>query len=76
MYFYYSNFTIIFNFAQNLQLSHFKKEQLDDAYYFSSLSLYAFGIVDHSPETHYLRGFLCYKGKGKKGANNVASLIK
>ena len=71
-----SNFVITFDFAQNLQLPYFGEEQPGDTYYFSPLSLNVFGIVDHSPETDHLYGFLYHEGEGKKGANNVASLIK
>lgn len=76
LHFYRSNYAITFDFAQNLALPRFGDEQPGDAYCFSPLSLHVFGIVDHSPETDYLCGFLYHEGEGKKGANNAASLIK
>ena len=71
-----SNYVITFDFAQNLQLLHFGEEQPGDTYYFSPLSLHVFGIVNHSPEKDHLHGFLYHEGEGKKGSNNVASLVR
>ena len=56
-----------------MALPHFGSEQLGETYYFSPLSIYCFGVVDLTTNTLYAH--LYDVGKGKKGGNNVASLL-
>ena len=61
------------DYSQNLSLPHFGGEQPGDTYYFSPLSISCFGLVNHS--TEILTAYVYPEGVGKKGGNNVASLI-
>jgi hypothetical protein len=69
------------NYGQNMELPAYNKEQPGCTCYFSPMSVYNLGIVDHayvynnrwvSKHLHY---HVYHKGVGKKGANNVASLL-
>lgn len=61
------------DYSQNMDLPHFGGEQPGDSYYFSPLAVYLFGIADHS--TDVLSAYLYHEGVGKKGGDNVVSLI-
>ena len=61
------------DYSQNLSLPNFGGEQPGDTYYFSPLSISCFGLVNHS--TEILTAYVYPEGVGKKGGNNVASLI-
>jgi hypothetical protein len=53
-------------YDQNLRIPHFGKEQAGDTYYYSPLTINLFGLMD------------CYAYReftGKKGSNNVASML-
>lgn len=76
LHFNHSNYTITFNFAQNLELPHFGEKQPGDIYYFSPLTLNVFGIIDYSLQKDQCYCFTYHEGEGKKGSNNVASLVK
>ena len=67
--------TEVADYAQNLDVPHFGSEQPGDTYYFSPLSVYLFGIVRLYNEIEDLVAFYYFEGDGKKGGNNVASLI-
>ena len=67
---------IAFDFAQDLQFPHFGEEQPGDIFYFSPLNRHAFGTLNHSLEHDQMHEDLNQEWEGKKGANNVASLIK
>lgn len=76
LHFNHSNFAITFDFAQYLELLNFRGEEPGDAFYFSLLALNVFEIANHSPSQDYYCSFPCHKSEGKKGANNVASMVK
>lgn len=65
--------TIIVDYCQNLNLPHLGNEQPGDAYYFSPLSIYTFGICNSV--TGHLHAYVYDESEGAKGGNNVASLI-
>ena len=65
--------TIIMDYCQNLNLPHLGQDQPGDAYYFSPLSIYCFGICD--AVTSHLSAYVYDESKGGKGGNNVASLL-
>jgi len=64
---------LVGDYAQNLDLPHFGKEQPGKLYFFSPLGLYIFGLVDCS--TDKMTAFTYKEGEAKKGGNNVTSLI-
>ena len=59
----------------------FHKEQPGKAHYYSSMSVYNFGVVDHGHQypnvtvAEHLYTHVYHEGMGKKGANNVVSLL-
>ena len=74
-------YTFVVYYGQNMELAIFNKEQLGVTYYYSPLSIYNLGVVNHAHVydngrvTEHLHAHVYHKGVGKKGANNVASLI-
>ena len=66
-------FTWCGDYCQNIDVPHFGSEQPGETYYYSPLSVSCFGLVDHS--TGILSAFCYTEGQGKKGGNNVSSLI-
>ena len=67
--------TEVGDYAQNEGVPHFGCEQPGDIYYFSPLGVYIFGIVRlYKKETELIAQYY-FEGEGKKGGNNVASLI-
>ena len=62
------------DYAQNLDMPHFGGEQPGNTYYYSPLTINVFGIVDYSVEE--LDAYVYTEGEGKKGGNNVVSLIQ
>ena len=75
LHFNYSNFYITVDYAQNLPLPHFGNKQPGDTYYYSLLGMHVFSLVDHWALKDYLYTFIYYKSEGKKGWNNVASML-
>jgi hypothetical protein len=71
----FSSYCIVCDYAQNLELSHFGAEQPQDIYYFSAITVNIFGIADvtKTPTTMLAYGYT--EDQGGKGGNNVASLI-
>ena len=61
------------DYAQNMDLLHFGGEQPGDVYYFSPLNINVFGCCDYS--TEHMQTFIYNKGEGKRGGNNVVSLL-
>lgn len=61
------------DYSQNMDLPHFGGEQPGESYYFSPLGVYVFGIADHSNDV--LSAYVYHEGVGKKGGDNVVSLI-
>ena len=74
-------YTFIVDYGQNMELPVYNKEQPGITYYYSPLSIYNLGIVDHAHVyvdgrvTEHMHCHVYHEGVGKKGANNVASLI-
>jgi hypothetical protein len=68
-------YCLVCDYAQNLGIPHFGSEQLGDTYYYSPLTLHLFGIVDLSRSPNRLFCYCYRKFTGKKGINNVASLV-
>jgi hypothetical protein len=64
---------IVCDFMQNLGLPYLGSEQSGATYYYSPLNVFVFGIVDM--RTKRLHAFVYDEGKGKKGGNNVASML-
>ncbi len=64
-----------------MELPVYNKEQPSCTYYFSPMSIYNLGVVDHAHMyndgwvSEHLHCHIYTKGIGKKGANNVALLI-
>jgi hypothetical protein len=63
-----------------MELSMYNKEQPGCTYYFSPMSIYNLGVVNHHVYndgwvSEHLHCHVYTKGIGKKDANNVASLI-
>jgi hypothetical protein len=67
-------YTYIADFSQNLDLPHFGGEQPGETFYYSPLNIFQFGVVDPT-DNDKLHAFVYDEGDGKKGGNNVASLI-
>ena len=67
--------TEVADYAQNEGVPHFGCEQPGDTYYFSPLGVYIFGMVRLYKKENELVAQYYYEGEGKKGGNNVASLI-
>ena len=61
------------DYCQNMDLPHFGSEQPGETYYYSPLNINCFGVTDLS--TDVLDAFLYHEGEGKKGGNNVCSLL-
>ena len=64
---------LVGDYFQNLDLPHFGGEQPGETYYFSPLTINGFGVVDYSVEE--LNAYIYTEGEGKKGGNNVVSLL-
>jgi hypothetical protein len=67
--------TLVCDFSQNGELPSYGSEQPGEVYYFSALSIFIFGIVDTNEEEDKLTTYCYDEGVGKKGGNNVASLL-
>jgi hypothetical protein len=74
-------YTFIVDYGQNMELPSYNSEQPGCTYYFSPLTVFNLGIVNHAHTyndgcvSEHMHAHLYHKGVGKKGANNVASLI-
>ena len=67
--------TFVADFAQNMGVPNFASEQPGKAYYLSPLSAFVFGVVDCSLEKTSLSAHTYFETDGKKGGNNVASML-
>ena len=67
--------TLVCDFSQNGEIPSFGSEQPGEVYYFSPLSIFIFGIVDTDEEVDKVTTYCYDEGVGKKGGNNVASLL-
>jgi hypothetical protein len=74
-------YTFVVDYRQNMELFIYNKEQPSCTYYFSPLSIFNLGVVNHAHVyddgcvSERLHCHMYHEGVGKKGANNVASLI-
>ena len=69
------HYCFIADFAQNMELPFFGASQPGDTYYFSPLKINVFGIVDCSIFGGKLSAHVYDEGIGKKGGNNVTSML-
>jgi hypothetical protein len=63
------------DFAHNLPLPNFGAAQPGETYYYSPPSIFIFGRVELSMKPTKLEDFVYHEGEGKKGGNNVASMV-
>eukprot|EP00957_Ditylum_brightwellii_P135484 10330183-Ditylum_brightwellii.AAC.1 len=63
------------DYCKNLQLPFLGEEQLGKTYYMSPLNVFCFGMANLSYKKTTLDAFIYKESAGKKGGNNVASLI-
>ena len=79
------SFTFVVDYGQNMELPVYNSEQPGCSYYYSPLGVYNLGMVDQAyagpndnendnPRDH-MHLHIYHEGVGKKGANNVCSLI-
>ena len=64
---------LVGDYAQTIDIPHFGGEQPGLTYYYSPVNVNVFGCVDYA--TEHMEAFLYHEGEGKKGGNNVVSLI-
>jgi hypothetical protein len=67
--------TFVADFAQNMGVPNFAGEQPGKAYYLSPLNVFVFGVVDCCTDKTTLAAHTYFKTDGKKGGNNVASML-
>jgi hypothetical protein len=68
--------TFIVDYGQNMALPWFGTSQPGDTYYYTPLTIFNLGVVDVShPDGEHLYCHLYKEGDGKKGGDNVASLL-
>ena len=74
-------YAYVIDFGQNMEMPVYNSQQPGCTYYYSPLSVYNLGMVDHAYEcddgtiSEHMFVHVYHEGVGKKGANNVASLI-
>jgi hypothetical protein len=74
-------YTFVVDYGQNMELLVYNKEQPGCTYYFSPMSIYNLGVVNHAHiyddgwVSEHLHCHAYTEGVGKKGAKNMASLI-
>ena len=74
-------YTFVVDYGQNMSLPVFNSEQPGATYYFSPMTVNNLGIVDHAHKYddgkvgEHMHCHVYTDAVGKKGANNVASLI-
>ena len=68
-------YCFVADYSQSLYLPNFAGEQPGETYYYSPLNYNAFGIVDCSKKPTELACYVDHEGEGKKGGNNVASML-
>ena len=66
---------LVADYCQNLSLPHQGMTQPGETYYYSPLTVNCFGTADAGYEKHQMRAYVYHEGEGKKGGNNVASLL-
>jgi hypothetical protein len=68
-------FTFVADYAQNMYLPNFASSQPGATYYYSPLNEYCFGVVDGSTRPFTLYAHVYLEDLGKKGGDNVASML-
>ncbi len=74
-------YTFVVDYGQNMKLPVYNKEQPGCTYYFSPISIYNLGVVNHDHiyndgwVNEHLHYHVYTEAIGKKGANNEALLI-
>ena len=65
--------TLVVDYCQNLDLPHTGGEQPGDTYYYSPIWLFCLGIANVADDM--LNAYIYEERSGRKGANNVASML-
>jgi hypothetical protein len=60
-------YCLVYDYAKNLGIPHFRSEQPGDTYYYSPLTLHMLGIVDLSHSPHRLECYCYCEFTGKRG---------
>lgn len=66
---------IVVDYCQNMELPFFGASQPGESYYLSPLGIFCLGVSNVGIDNHSLRAYIYHEGEGKKGGNNVASLL-
>ena len=64
---------LVVDYAQNMELPWFGESQPGEVYYYTPLNIFLLGVVNVVND--HLHAHLYHEGEGKKGGNNVSSLI-
>jgi hypothetical protein len=73
---FHRTYTFIVDYGQNMELPFFGGSQPGDTYYYTPLNIFNLGFVDVADARgDHLYCHLYREGDGKKGGNNVASLV-
>jgi len=74
-------YALVVDYEQNMELPSYTSEQPGTTYYFSPLTVFNLGVVNHAHTyndgrvSEHMHEYLFHEGVRKKGAKNVASLI-
>jgi hypothetical protein len=68
-------FMIIIDYAQNVCEPHFGEEQPGATFYYTPKNIFIFGVTDLTVTPSQLYAYAYEEETGRKGGNNVASLI-
>jgi len=70
-------YTMCCDFAQNMDVPSYKGQQPGETYYYSPLNVYVFGCAEEfsDPGKSSLTAFAYPEYNGKKGGDNVASMV-
>ena len=66
---------LVADYCQNMDLPHQGMTQPGETYYFSPLTINCFGTADAGQEFPCMNAYTYHEGEGKKGGNNVTSLL-
>jgi hypothetical protein len=69
------DYVLVCDYAQNMLLPYYGGEQPGEVYYFFALTINLFGIVDLSRTPNKFNCYAYREFTGKKGSNNVTSLL-
>ena len=67
--------TLVGDYCQNMELPFFGSSQPGESYYMSPRGVYCFGVSNVGVANHVLQAYIYLEGEGRKGGNNVASLL-